>query len=163
MLTFEIGGEDMGGLVAHIERRENLGIEPGILVQCSGFDAVVVDADSFVGVTNGDVESEIVVERVVGVVELGEVGIGDVEFDLVGSEYEPEHEDGDAQDDDDGADEFEDEVEDAAEDTATATAAAVAAADWAVVGFGWGDGGAVVGAVQLGLLPSHWMMMEGGK
>lgn len=134
-----------------IEWGQRLRIEPGILVQCSGFDVVKVDAHLSVRVADGDVEGEVEREGGVGVVEPGEGGVDDVEFDDVRTDDEPEDEDGDAEEDDDGEKEFEDEGEQAA----AAATVVVVATPWAVVGFGWGDGGAVVGPVQLGLFRSH--------
>lgn len=135
----------MGGLVAHIEGCDVLGIEPGILVQCSSLDGVEVDTEPFVGVADGEIESKIVVEFVVGVVELGEGGFCDVEFHFVWSDDEPEHQGGDTHDDHHRHDQFADEAEDAA-----AATAASAATPRAVVRFlRRRDGGAVVGAVQL--------------
>jgi len=70
---------------------------------CTRLDAVVVDSEPLVGVSDRDVEGEVVVERVVGgVVELRQGGLGDVEFHHVGTDYEPEKEHGDANDDDHG-------------------------------------------------------------
>lgn len=85
------------------------------MVQGSSFDVVVVDTQSFVWVADCDVEREIVVEVVgVCVVELCESCVGDVDFDYVGTDYEPEQEDGDSDEDYDGEDQFEDEVEETA-------------------------------------------------
>nr|GMD92050.1 vacuolar protein-sorting-associated protein 33 homolog [Ipomoea batatas] len=81
-----------GVLVALVERFEILGAKPLALVERGGFEVVVVDADALVGVADGEVEGEVVVEGAVGggEVELGEGGVVHVEFDLVGAEDEPE-------------------------------------------------------------------------
>ncbi|KAI4348896.1 hypothetical protein L6164_009562 [Bauhinia variegata] len=148
----------ISSLVSLVKRRQIVGIEPGILVQCSGFDVVVVDAEPSVGITDSHVDSKIVMEGVVGIAELGERSIGDVDFDLVGTHDEPEHKDDDAEDDDDGADQFADETEDAVTKTAAAAtkAARTVAATWAVVGSGRGrwDGRAIIGSIQV-LFLSH--------
>lgn len=80
-----------GVFVALVEIRQELGPKPSILEQSPGLDAVVVDADLLVGIANGDVDGEVVVERVVGrQVELRQRGICHVELHLAGTEYEPE-------------------------------------------------------------------------
>lgn len=57
------------------------------------FNSVIVDTNSIIRVSNGEVETKIVMELlvvvVVGEVELGKCGIGDVELDLVSDENEP--------------------------------------------------------------------------
>lgn len=86
--------------MAHIERRDGtVRSKSRILVQTPGFDVVVVNAEPSVGISDGHVEGKIVIKGVVVVVELGEGGIGDVEFDFVGADDEPEYEDGDSEDD----------------------------------------------------------------
>lgn len=62
----------------------------------NGFDAVVVKANPSVGVSDSDVEREVVVESVggVGEIELGESGISDEEFRLFLKEDQPEYEEG---------------------------------------------------------------------
>nr|GMD89721.1 hypothetical protein SOVF_158540 [Ipomoea batatas] len=88
----ERGAEVGGVLVALVEGFEILGAKPLALVERGGFEVVVVDADALVGVADGEVEGEVVVEGAVGggEVELGEGGVVHVEFDLVGAEDEPE-------------------------------------------------------------------------
>lgn len=109
--------------------------EPLVLVDGPGLDAVVVDPDLLVGVADGDVEGEVVVEGVViGEVELREVGVGDVELDAVGADYEPEDQNGQPHHDDGGHNE----LENKAEDAAAAAAERVAATARAVVGLGFG-------------------------
>lgn len=76
---------------------------------------------------------------------MSEGGIGDLEFDSVGADDEPEQENGEADDDDDG----EEEIEDAGAETE------VDAAAWSMVGGGRRDGWAIVGPVQLGVFSSH--------
>jgi len=131
-------------LVPLVEGIGVLGVEPGVVEQCARLDIVVVDAQPLVRVAHCDVQGKIVVEGVVGVVELREGGVGDVEFHDVGTDDEPEEERGDAHDDDHREDDLEDEAEDAA-----AAAATAAAAPWAVVGLLRRNSGAVVGSVQL--------------
>lgn len=93
--------------MALIERRQRRVPEPRTVVHGPGLDVVVVDADPLVGVADGHVEREVVLEvGVVGEVELGEVGSVDVGLDLVGAEDEPEDEDDDAENDDDGDEEL---------------------------------------------------------
>lgn len=62
----------------------------------NGFDAVVVKANPSVGVSDGDVEREVVVEGVVivGEIESGKRGISDGEFRLLRIEDEDEYEEG---------------------------------------------------------------------
>lgn len=116
-------------------RRRGVRAEPLVLVDGPGLDAVVVDPDLLVGVADGEVEGEVVVEgAVIGEVELGEVGFGDVELDVVGADYEPEDEKGQAHYDDGGHNE----LENKAEDAAAAAAEGVAATAMAVVGLGFG-------------------------
>lgn len=76
------------------------------MVQSPSFDVVVVDTKSFVRVADCHVEREIIVEVVVVVcvVELREGSFGDVDFDYVGTNYEPEEEDGDSDEYYDGED-----------------------------------------------------------
>lgn len=148
MRTLKLATDHVGFLVSLVEPIEEFGIKPNVLVHRTRFDVVVVDPEALVWVADGDVEGEIVVERVVsGEVELRERGVGDVELHDVGADDEPEDEDGDADDDEGGEDEFEDEAEDAA---AAALEASAAASAWAVVGFfGRRDGGAVISSVQV--------------
>lgn len=89
LLAGEFGAEDGGGLVALVERRQPLGLQPLVFVNSGSFDGVVVHSDSVVGVSGGDVESQVEMKLIVGEVELGEFSVGDVEFDFVGTEYEP--------------------------------------------------------------------------
>ena len=65
------------------------------MVVSNGFNAVVVYPNPFVRVSEGDVDREIIVKRVVGGVEieLRECGICDMEFHLFGTENKPENED----------------------------------------------------------------------
>jgi len=58
-----------------------------VLVVSNGFNAVVVYPDPFVRVSEGDVDREVIVKRVVGGVEieLRECGICDMEFHLFGT------------------------------------------------------------------------------
>jgi len=62
-----------------------------ITVVSSDFDFIIVNTDPAVRVTDCEIEIEIVSE-VVGWVEceFGEFSVGDVEFDSVGSENEPD-------------------------------------------------------------------------
>ena len=111
---------------------------------------VVVDADSFVGVADGNVEGEVVVERVVGVREAREWSIGDVEFENIGTHDEPEEEHEYGGDDEHGHEDLADEANDAVEDTATAAtqaAASSSAARRTAVGLRRRNGGTVVSAV----------------
>lgn len=124
------------------------GVEPLVLVECPAFHSVIVDAELFVRVTSGEVEDKVVTEGVVGVVELGEPGVGDVKLEGAWLDDEPEDEDSEADDDDEGDEELPEESEKAA---AAASASAIA-------GVGLldrGNGGTIVGAVQMGLLISH--------
>lgn len=143
--------------MALVKRGQRLRAKPLVLVESVGFDAIVVYADLFVWVSDGDVESEIVVEHVGGggEVELGKRGIGDVKLDPIGAEDEPEDEHQKAYNDNNAADEFQKETEKAA------AAAVPSAAALAVVGSaGWRDWRAVVGSVQVGLFLCHGNVKE---
>jgi hypothetical protein len=88
--------------------------EPLFLVISNGFDAVVVYPHPLVGVSDGDVERQFIVERVVGssgVIELRERGLGDTKLDLNRSEYKPEDEASDAEEENGYEEEAEDELE----------------------------------------------------
>lgn len=118
--------------MALVKRGQRLRAKPLVLVESVGFDAIVVYADLFVWVSDGDAESEIVVEHVGGgsEVELGERGIGDLKLDPVGAEDEPEDEHRKAYNDNNAADEFQ----------KAAAAAAPSTVALAVVGSaGWRD------------------------
>ena len=145
--------QNVGGFVSLVKRGESDRAEPLALVVGSGLDAIVVDAELLVRVSDGEVEGEVVVEVAVrGEVELGESGVGDVKLDAVRFNYEPEDEEGESHEDDGGEDELEDEAEDAAAAAAEGTSAA---AD-ALVGVPLGrDGWAVVGAIQACLFLRH--------
>ena len=108
MLPFEHGAENRGILVALIKRCQEHRTKPLAVKECIGFDAIVVYANLFVGVSDSDVEGEIVVEGggVVDEVELGERGVGDIEVNPVGAKDEPEDEDGKAYNNNDCADEL---------------------------------------------------------
>lgn len=134
------------------------------LVESPSLDPVVVDADALVRVANRQIQRQIVVQRVVDDVELGELRAGGVEFDGVGAENQPQDEDNDSDDDENGDDDLADAGADAVHDAAAAAAEGVAAASaavaaGAVVGLGRRrDGGAVVGPVQVRLPGfSHWL------
>uniref|UniRef100_A0A0A0LER2 Uncharacterized protein n=1 Tax=Cucumis sativus TaxID=3659 RepID=A0A0A0LER2_CUCSA len=89
-------------------------------------------------------------ELVAGDVEAGELGSGDVELELIGTEYEPKYQDSYTKDDDYGDEELEKGGEKAA---GAASAVAVA-----MVGLcRRRDGRAVKGAVEMGLFVSHIM------
>ena len=71
-------------------------------------DGIVIYANPLVGVSDGDVEVQIVLEIVVGgEIELCQRGISDVEFEVVGANKEPEDDGGDANEDEDSEDQFE--------------------------------------------------------
>lgn len=65
-LALEEGADECGVFGVLEERPQGLRGESHILVQSERFDLVVVDADSAVGVADGDVQGEVVVERVIG-------------------------------------------------------------------------------------------------
>ncbi|KAF5473491.1 hypothetical protein F2P56_010099 [Juglans regia] len=117
-----------------------------------GFDAIVVYADLFVGVSNVDVEGKVVVERVIvgGEVELGKRGVGDMKLDPVGADDEPEDEDRKAYNDSDAYNELEKQTEKAP--TAAATTAASVAV---IVSIRRWNCRAVVCSVQVRLFLCH--------
>jgi hypothetical protein len=104
LLPFEHRTQNGRILVALVKRGKRLGAKPLAHIESVGFEAIVVNADPFVGVSDGDVESKIVVEHanvvvvvVVGDgVDLGERRVGDVKLDPAGAEDEPEGEDREA-------------------------------------------------------------------
>jgi len=145
LLSLEHRVQNVCGFVALVKRRQWDRTKPLALVNSCGFDAVVVDAELLVGVSDGEVEGEVVVEAAVGEVELGKRGLGDMELDPVGFDYEPEDEEGQAHEDDCGHDQLEDEAEDAA----AAAAEGPTAAAKALVGASLRrDGWAIVGSIQ---------------
>lgn len=88
--------------------------EPLFLIISNGFNAVVVYPHPPVGVSDGDVERQFIVERVVGgggVIELRERGLGDTKLDLDWSEYKPEDEASDTEEENGYEEEAEDELE----------------------------------------------------
>lgn len=139
MLSIEKGAQDTRVLVPLVERRQIHRVKSLVLVVRIGLDGVVVYPNPLVGVSDGDVERHVVVERVVGgEIELRERGVCDVELEVVGAEDEPDDERGEANDYEDSEDDFENEAEDAlaeAAEKAPAAAAAATAAAVAVVGF----------------------------
>lgn len=153
ILPFENWVQQIRSLMPGIKPGQLNTLEPLTFILRSSFNLVEVNTNPLVWVSDRHVEGKVVVEGVVvgGVVELGKRGVDDMEFDEIGTEYEPEDEDDQADDDNGGGDEFEDEAQEPAAATAQASAATAAAAAAAVVvSCGW-DGRAVVGAVQLGL------------
>lgn len=62
------------------------GCKPNTLVKRGGLNGVVVDLDLLVWVLGGDVENHVIAEGGVGVVEFGEVGVGDVESKTAGGD-----------------------------------------------------------------------------
>lgn len=121
--------------------------EPLIFVERINLNNVVVDPDSPIRISDGDIQSEVVMEVVIvrrGEIELRERGVGGVELEEIWTEDEPQEKDDNAEEDDEGDDDLTDEVEDTsaaavaeASETAAAAAAAVATAR-AVVGLGGG-------------------------
>jgi len=101
-LALENGTHEGGVLVVLVERTQCQVPEQNILVQRERFDLIVVDADPAVRVADRHVESEVIVESVVGgVVEAREGGVCDVEFDHVGAHDKPEQKSENCQDYDD--------------------------------------------------------------
>lgn len=125
-LALEEGADDGGVFGVLEERTEALGGESNILVESERFDLVVVDTDPAVGVADGDVEGEVVVERVVGEREARERGVADVKFEDVGANDEPEEKHEYASDDEHGGEDLADEADDAVEDAPAAAAQAPA-------------------------------------
>lgn len=133
MLAREHRANHARRLVALIERSHVGDAEPLVLVEGPRLEAVVVHADFLVRVPDGEVELEIVVEDGVAgsEVELGQLGLGDVELDHVdGAEDEPEDKGGDAHDDEDRGDDFEEEFEEAAAAAVAAVAAIFPCHEW---------------------------------
>lgn len=131
LLPFERRTQNGRILVALVKWGQGLGAKPLAHIESVGFDAIVVNADLFVGVSDGDVEIKIVVEHVVvgggGEVELGDQRrVGDMELDPAGVEDEPEDEDREACNDGNTPDELEKEIEKAA----AVASAAVGSAGW---------------------------------
>lgn len=139
MRSVERGAQYSRVLVPLVERRQIHRAKSLAFVVNVGFDGVVVYANPLVGVSDGEVERHVVLERVGGVeIELRERRVGDVELEVVGAEDEPDDEDGEANDDEDSEDDFENEAENAiaeAAEKAPKAAAATTAAAVAVVGF----------------------------
>ena len=116
LLPFEHRTENRCILVALIKRCQKLCTKPLVLEEYTGFDVIIIYANLFVGVSDIDVESEIVVEGVgvgVGVggeVELCKRSVSDVKVDSVGAKDEPEVEDRNTYNDHNCANEFEKEA-----------------------------------------------------
>lgn len=90
VLAFESCSNQAGGFWALVERGEKPGVKVLIFIHRGCFDGVVKDSDLVVGVCESEVKSKVVMELgVVCEVELGECGVCDIEFDLVGYENEP--------------------------------------------------------------------------
>lgn len=100
-----------------IERRDLDGAEPLIPVVSADLDHVVVDSETLVRVPDREIEVEVVEEvAVVARIEAEpvQIGVGDVEFDGVGAEDQPEDQGGYAEDHGDGDEDVPDQAEDAA-------------------------------------------------
>lgn len=74
--------------------------KPLFPIVANGLDPIVVYTGLFVRVSYGDVEGQVVVQSVVvgvgvGEVELGQRGIDDGEFEILGLKDQPEDDDGD--------------------------------------------------------------------
>lgn len=158
LLPFELRGQAAGILLSLIEIPQLDGGESLPLVESPSLDLVVVDADALVRVANRQIHRQIVVQRAVVDVELGELSFSGVEFDGVGAENQPQDEDDDPDDDENGEDDLADAGADAVHDAAAAAAEGVAAASSASVAAGAvvvlrrrRDGGAVVGPIQVRL------------
>ena len=158
MRSFELCSQIAGVLLSLIELGQFHGLQPLALVVSASFDSVVVDSDALVRIANRQIHRQIVVRGAVVDVELGERGLGDVKFDSVGAENQPEDEDDDSDEKKNGEDDLADAGADAVHEAAAAAAegvaaaAAAAATSRAVGGFGRrGDGGAVVGSVEVRL------------
>ena len=128
LLSLKHRVQNVCGFVALVKWGQSNRTKPLTLVKSSGFNAIIVDADLLVGVSDGEVQSEVIMEVVVGgEVELCERGICYVELDSGGADYEPEDEEGYSDEDDCGEDELEDETEDAAAAAPEGTSAAAGA------------------------------------
>lgn len=85
-------------LTALVERSGSLQSQiskPNVSVDSKGLYPVIIHANPLVGVSNGDVECQIVVKSGVGApceIEFCEGGFGDGEFDIFRRENEPENE-----------------------------------------------------------------------
>lgn len=73
--------------MALVKRCQRHWTKPSVPKECTGFDAIVVYANHFVGVSDSDVESEIVVECG-GEVEQCKWGVSDMDLNLAGVEDE---------------------------------------------------------------------------
>lgn len=133
LLAFEDRGHDSGVLVPLIERVQTQIAESLILEECVGFNVVVVDADPSIGIANGDIESKVVVEGVVGVIETGDGGVGHMEIDLVGTKQKPDDKSDDGNDDDNGAEQLVETPANTSEKAAATAAAAIAATARAMI------------------------------
>lgn len=89
------------------------------LIESIGLDGIIVNPNPPVGVSDGHVESQIVVEGVVvvvgGEVKLSQGGVVGINLDLVGAEDEKQDEDDDPNSDENGAEDLEDATPDAVE------------------------------------------------
>lgn len=154
MSSVEFRVQEVRALVSLVKWLQFLGGESLPLVVCGRLDPIVVYPDAAVGVPDGQVDGQVVLERVVAVeVELGQRCVGGVELDFVGAQYEPADENDDPDDDEDGAEDLAHAGAEAVDEAAEGVAAEAPAVAGAVVGLGRRRyGRAVVGSVEMGLL-----------
>jgi len=139
-------------LPERVTQRQHLrGREPDAAVRHVALHALVVEAHLLVGVSCGEVEEEVVVERVVagGVVELRERRVGDLQPEGAWLEHGPKDEESEDEEDYDCEEKLPAEAEEAA------AAISVAAGTWRL---DWRNSGAVIRTVELGLLIPHVVM-----
>lgn len=167
LLPLELRGQAAGILLSLIEIPQLDGGESLPLIVSPSLDLVVVDADALVRVANRQIHRQVVVQRAVVDVKLGELRAGGVEFDGVGAEDQPQDEDDDPDDDENSEDDLADAGADAVHDAAAAAAEGVAAASASVAAGAVvvlrrrRNGGAVVGPIQVRLSGfSHWRGFE---
>lgn len=108
LLSIEYLAQQTRILVSLIKWCQTHRIKSLAFIISTGLDGIVIYANPLVGVSDGDVEVQIVLEIVVGgEIELCQRGISDVEFEVVGANKEPEDDGGDANEDEDSEDQFE--------------------------------------------------------
>lgn len=101
-------------LVPLVKRCQILCIKSLASIITIDLEGIVIYTNPLVGVSNGEIEIKVVLQRVVcSEIELCQWSTSGIEFKVVGANKEPEDEGGNTHKDDDSEDEFENEAENA--------------------------------------------------
>ena len=89
-MTLEvIGAEDGGALGVLEERWQREAVKPPVLIKDNHFISVVVNSVALVGVCDGNVKTQVVIELIGSDVELGEFSGGHIELKLMWTVHKP--------------------------------------------------------------------------